>query len=83
MALIDELFKNADLCCTICEAKAGTCDCWAKCVCGWLYINPDRASKAPLGEWEKEVGACGNPVHGGPPRTQKVIHRGVAKGAIK
>lgn len=29
---------NSNLSCTICGSKGvGTCDCWTKCSCGWLY----------------------------------------------
>jgi hypothetical protein len=31
------IFGNADLRCTICNAKIGACDCWVKCECGWSY----------------------------------------------
>lgn len=38
---------NSMLRCTICNSKAGGCDCWTKCGCGWSYEkgtecrNPD------------------------------------------
>ena len=45
------LFRNADMRCTVCQAKAGTCDCWSKCKCGWSFQKGTE---------------CGNPVHASP-----------------
>ncbi len=32
---IDAMIGRADMRCTKCGAKAGTCDCWEWCSCGW------------------------------------------------
>lgn len=37
--------------CTLCDAKAGACDCWTPCRCGWLYRKGE---------------ACRNPIHSSP-----------------
>lgn len=48
---IDILIDRADLRCTVCNAKAGTCDCWTKCPapwCPWSFLKDTE---------------CGNPEH--------------------
>jgi pyocin large subunit-like protein len=47
---IDALIDNSDLRCMVCRSPMGTCDCWTKCACGWLF--------------EKDT-KCRNPIHGG------------------
>ena len=35
---IERMIDMADMRCTVCNAKAGTCDCWSKCPvegCSW------------------------------------------------
>lgn len=34
---IDRMIDGANLKCTVCEAPAGTCDCWRHCSCGWSH----------------------------------------------
>ncbi len=46
---IDALFDQADMRCTRCGQRSGTCSCWEPCRCGWT-----KAVKEP----------CGNPIHG-------------------
>jgi hypothetical protein len=49
---MDILFEKADMKCSICGAKAGTCDCWHPC------DDPDC-------HWSVEKGhECNNPKHG-------------------
>lgn len=46
---IDALLDTVEWRCSICRAKAGTCDCWEKCSCGYLAqkgqpcSNPETA----------------------------------------
>ena len=39
MTPMDMMFLKAKMKCTICDAKAGTCNCWLDCACGWKYRN--------------------------------------------
>jgi hypothetical protein len=34
---IDMLIDTASMRCTVCGARAGTCQCWIQCSCGWIY----------------------------------------------
>ena len=50
---IERMIDMTDMRCTVCNAKAGTCDCWTKCDvegCRWSY---------------EKGGKCGNPNHVG------------------
>jgi len=38
---MDMLFAKAKMTCTMCGAKAWTCDCWIKCACGWSYYKTE------------------------------------------
>lgn len=38
--------------CTVCSARAGACDCWSRCECGWFF---------------RKGGACRNSIHGTAP----------------
>lgn len=33
----DALLDRVDWRCAICKAKAGMCDCWQDCPCGWAF----------------------------------------------
>lgn len=37
-SLIEDLIDRAGMRCVVCNARAGTCSCWTRCVkCGWSY----------------------------------------------
>lgn len=57
---MDLLFAQADMRCTTCNAKAGTCGCWERCTCGWHNVrgtfcrNPETircSGKLLYGAW--------------------------------
>jgi hypothetical protein len=50
---IDALFARADLRCSICNAKMGTCSCWKKCWCG-LSVPKDEECRR-RGEQHREI----------------------------
>ena len=35
MTALERMIDKANLRCTKCDAKAGTCNCWEPCSCGW------------------------------------------------
>ena len=37
MTPLELLMANAEMRCTACGRKAGTCYCWVKCSCGWSF----------------------------------------------
>lgn len=47
--MFDALFKRADMRCTICNARAGACDCWTKCKCGWSHEKDAKCRNPKCG----------------------------------
>lgn len=45
---MDRMLDSVEFRCTACNEKAGTCDCWVRCSCGWSYEKNDT---------------CRNPIH--------------------
>ena len=41
---LERMIDKACMTCTKCGAKAGTCDCWTECRCGWTY---ERGGECP------------------------------------
>jgi hypothetical protein len=64
MTPIVRMIDTADLRCTLCNAKAGTCNCWGQCTCGWSHRkgkccgNPKTArcsSKVAFGKYNRRT----------------------------
>ena len=56
---IEKLIDRSGMCCTICNARMGQCDCWIKCQhCHWSYRkgetcrNPECTSNKACVEGE-------------------------------
>lgn len=53
---IDALLDQVKMRCTRCNAPAGSCSCWTKCRCGWLFEtgaacrNPRHVGEAVAGD---------------------------------